>query len=152
MTTPNAAPARFTLQRLDHTERATFGQLFDAEGKQICVTLELPWKYNAKSISCIPPGTYRAYRRKSPKRGYWLYELIAVPGRSHIEIHIGNTTADSEGCILVGTRHGEINGVKGILESRPAVSKWMEATRRAEFITIEVKAPPVSDIASSNPS
>lgn len=138
-------PPRFVLQRLDYTDRATFGQLFDEDGKQVCVTLELPWKYNAKDESCIPTGTYRGFLRKSPKRGYLLYELLAVPGRTHIEIHIGNTTADSKGCVLVGMRFGELNGVKAVLDSRPAFAAWMAVTRRAEFITLDVKAPVVTE-------
>lgn len=143
MTAPALAPPRFTLQRLDHTEHATFGQIADAENREIVKTLELPWRYNAANVSCIPPGTYRCYLRKSPKRGYRLYELISVPGRSHIEIHIGNTTADSQGCILVGTKFGDLDGVKGVIESHAAFRTWMTATCNAEYITLDVKAPVV---------
>jgi hypothetical protein len=147
MTQIIGAPALFTLQRLDYTERATFGAIHDAENREIVKTLELPWKYNAPKISCIPPGRYRGELFKSPKRGYRLYRLLSVPGRSSIEIHIGNTTADSQGCILVGTRFGDLGGgVMGVLESRPAFAKWMEATHFAEYITLDVKAPVVPEI------
>lgn len=138
-------PERFLLQRLDHTEYATYGQLLDAEGKQICVTLELPWRYNVRDESCIVPGTYRGFLRKSAKRGYKVYELLAVPSRTHIEIHVGNTTADSQGCILVGSHFGDINGAKGVLESKAAFAEWMRATRGAEYITLDVKAPIVDE-------
>lgn len=28
-------------------------------GKEICKTIELPWKENQRRISCVPEGTYR---------------------------------------------------------------------------------------------
>lgn len=152
MTAPAfVAPPLFTLQRLDYTERATFGYITDAEGREIAKTLELPWRANQRNTSCIPPGRYRCELYKSPKRGYRLYKLLSVPGRTAIEIHIGNTTKDTEGCILVGERFGELDGVKCILESSVAFRRWMAATRNAENITLEVKAPvAIAPIASDN--
>jgi len=66
-----------------------------------CFTLELPDKNNAKNISCIPAGVYKAVKRKSPKNGL-VVELIGVPNRTNIQIHAGNYTSQIEGCILVG--------------------------------------------------
>ena len=68
-------------------------------------TLELPWLNNAKNISCIPSGTYSAFKYKSIKHG----EVILfsyVPKRTMIEIHAGNFTRQIEGCCLIG------NGIK----------------------------------------
>lgn len=137
MTTPH-----FVLRRIDHTDLATFGHLEDAEHRVLCCTLEEPWKDNARSISCIPPGEYAAHRKLSPKRGIELFELDEVPGRSNIEIHVGNTTADTEGCILLGTKFGTVNGQAGIVESRVAFKQWMDALRGVNHITLTVLAPP----------
>jgi hypothetical protein len=67
--------------------------------------LELPWKENFTNISAIPEGQYRANIRydKLDKLGHWRLELLNVPGRTGIQIHIGNTVSDATGCILLGT-------------------------------------------------
>lgn len=78
----------------------TLGRLSLPNGFQ-CFTLELPDKNNAANISCIPAGTYKAFKRQSPKNGL-VYELRNVPGRSFIQGHAGNYTSDIEGCILHG--------------------------------------------------
>lgn len=122
---------------------ATYGQLFDAAGKQIAVTLEEPWKENRRNVSCIPAASYVAYRRRSPKRGYDLFELLKVPGRSNIEIHIGNTTKDTEGCILLGTNFGQVNGFPGIIGSAVAFRRFMFELTGIDRITIEILAPEV---------
>lgn len=132
------APRRLTLRRLSGTDVATYGHLEDADGKVLCCTLEEPWRNNERSISCIPPGEYTAHRRLSPKRNAELFELDAVPGRSNIEIHVGNTTADTEGCILVGTSFGTVNGQHGIVESRAAFKRFMQSLAGVQRIALTV--------------
>ncbi len=58
---------------------------------------------------CIPAGTYTVTvepthnpRLWSPMPDHGLPRLQNVPGRTGILIHAGNSTADTEGCILVG--------------------------------------------------
>lgn len=67
----------------------------------LCRTLELPWKFNIKSISCIPIGTYGASLRYD-KNDKWRLQLTGVKGRSGVQIHIGNYPSEIQGCILVG--------------------------------------------------
>lgn len=83
---------------------STMGKLF-LNGEEFCDTLELPWKQNQRSISCIPAGQYDArlrLPRESATREYIHLLVKDVPNRSYILIHIGNTTKDTQGCILVG--------------------------------------------------
>lgn len=117
---------------MSETEHGTFGRLETLYGEQLCVTLEEPWKGNARYISCIPAGIYKVRRRFSPKRRVWVWELVAVPGRTAIQIHIGNTLADIDGCILVGLAAGSVwvnkKPVSGVVRSRDAFNKLMTHT------------------------
>lgn len=69
---------------------------------RVCYTLELPWYWNEQYVSCIPLGRYSATLRYD-KNDCWRVELVGVPGRSGIQIHIGNYPRDTVGCVLVGT-------------------------------------------------
>lgn len=129
----------YRLDRLSSTGFATYGQLIDAASEQrVCVTLELPWHDNAHDLSCIPIGIYPAHRRLSPKRGYELFELEAVPDRSNIEMHVGNLPHDSLGCILLGTHFGAVNGQSGVLESKVAFTEWMFRNRGHDHIQLVI--------------
>ena len=69
----------------------------------------------------IPEGRYAVVITWSPKFKMWLSLLLGGPDFSHlfkgIRIHMGNTAADTAGCILVGR-----NQLVGrLLESR----KWL---------------------------
>ncbi len=128
------------LRRLSDTGFATYGAFVDDEDAEICKTLELPWKDNVHNQSCIPPGTYTAHKRPSPKRGYEVYELDHVLGRGNIQIHIGNLPKDTDGCILVGRHFGKIATAEGVIESRDAFSAFMK--RFTGPITFEVVAAP----------
>lgn len=75
-------------------------------------------KIKIKSKTAIPTGTYSVtldiqspkfsnYKQYSFCNGY-LPRLVGVPGYDGVLIHIGNTTQDTDGCILVGQ-----NKVKG---------------------------------------
>lgn len=132
---------RFLLIRLESNATATYGQLLDAEGKQVCVTLELPWRDNQHGTSCIPAGTYTAKRRFSPKHHGEVFGLLDVPGRSDIEIHAGNNAADSLGCILLGSAFGFVNEEHGIVESRRAFSQFMASLVGVDAFTLVVSDP-----------
>lgn len=95
-----------TIKRWYHKD-CTLGRL--SAGNFQCFTLELPDLGNAPSISCIPAGTYQAFKRQSPKNGL-VVELKAVPNRSFIQIHRGNYTRQIEGCILVGSSIAFLDG------------------------------------------
>lgn len=85
----------------------TIGRMYYKD-KQICVTLELPWKENKNRISCIPKGTYKVVERTSPKYGLH-FHVTDVPGRSLILIHNANYVTDLLGCIGVGSEFTFIN-------------------------------------------
>lgn len=72
-----------------------------------------------------PAGRYRLEYRWSGrfKRNMWF--LTSVPGHEAIEVHNGNTKADTKGCILVGTRHGQLNGSPAVLNSRSALEQFL---------------------------
>jgi len=71
----------------------------------------------------IPEGTYQMEITMSPHLGYETPELIDVPGRSEIRIHIGNFPVDTLGCILVGKSEGL--DTMTILESKKAFEEMM---------------------------
>mgnify|MGYP003630534777 CR=1 FL=1 len=86
------------------TDESTIGELF-LNGERMCDTLELPYKDNQRSISCIPAGHYKArlrYPRESATRDYVHLLVQEVKDRSYILFHRGNSSKDTRGCILVG--------------------------------------------------
>lgn len=48
-----------------------------------------------------------------------------MPGRSHILIHVGNTTDDTQGCPLIGSRVGVLGGKLAVLASKAAFDEFM---------------------------
>ena len=104
------------LRRLRSDENGTFGELLMGD-ERLCVTCEDPWKNNQRQVSCIPAGTYECTPYSSD-RFPDVWELIDVPSRSKILIHAGNTTDDTRGCILVGSRFGAVAGKPAVMNSR----------------------------------
>ena len=96
-----------------------------------CKTLELPWKGNKPTISCVPPGSYPLIYERSPKFGMDLYELKDVPGRSETKFHIGNFYSQIQGCILIGDWHLDINGdgYRDVRNSRKTVKAFHKAMK-----------------------
>lgn len=94
-----------------------------------------------KGATAIPVGTYRVAVTMSERFKRRLPILLNVPGFAGIRIHPGNTSADTEGCLLVGNRRDEANG--RVLDSR-APCDWLCAVIAAELqrggqVTIEVR-------------
>lgn len=116
VTTPGAVPAGGTtpgvveihIDRDTETANSTTGTM--TVGTQELYTLELPWRGNAatgasNTASRIPAGTYNATTRADGALG-WRIELQGTAPRTNIQIHVGNTPADTTGCILPGTSRG----------------------------------------------
>ena len=55
-----------------------------------------------KEISAILEGEYRGTVRTDGKLG-WRIELSGTGERSNVQIHIGNNSDNTKGCILPGT-------------------------------------------------
>lgn len=88
---------RLALTRTYYAEGVN-GQLVH-EGKLICETIELPWRNNKRSVSCIPEGQYRIIKRMHPQHGEQL-QVINVPNREGILIHPANfAIRELQGCI-----------------------------------------------------
>lgn len=119
------------LCRMKRNDQGTEGMIF-FEGFN-CYTLELPWRDNRRSISCIPPGEYNVRTRRSPRFGF-TYHITEVPGRSYILIHSGNWAGDVSkgfkshvnGCLLLGKKRGWLSGQKAVLNSRITVKRFMK--------------------------
>ena len=107
-------------------------------------------KIKVSTKTAIPTGTYEITMKvKSPKYSkkafYWNFcrglvpRLLNVPGFEGILIHIGNSAADSAGCILVG-KNTEVGKV---LNSRATFKelykRLKEADKKGEKITITIE-------------
>lgn len=103
-TTSDLASINLLIIRDTFTKVSTIGRLF-INGEEICDTLELPFKDNQRSISCIPDGHYKVrlrLARESATRDYLHLLVKDVPDRDYILFHRGNSAKDTRGCILVG--------------------------------------------------
>lgn len=96
-----------------------------------CVTIEEIWKNNQVRISCIPTGTYKLQRAvhhistPDPDDDYDCWQLVDVPGRTVINVHILNTILGTMGCIGVGERHGVVKNHWAVTNSRKIFAVFM---------------------------
>ncbi len=141
---------KLILQRINQDDTATEGILtLEKESLEtfLCFTLERPWQNNQRGISCIPTGEYYCAPHRRPS-GEWSF-IIWGQGisqaydpafeRSEILIHSGNTTADSQGCVLPGRSRsphfvGHSKSAMGDIRSALATYFSMES-----YIDFEVK-------------
>lgn len=91
-----------------------------------------------KGITAIPTGKYDVILTFSPRFKRVLPLLLSVKGYEGVRIHAGNTSEDTEGCLLVGE-----NKEKGkVLNSRATLEKLMsallECEKRKEKISITI--------------
>ena len=101
--------ANLLLIRDTFTDKSVLGKLY-CNSEFIAHTLELPWKDNKKSVSCVPAGKYSCrvrLARESSTRDYVHLLVEDVKDRSYILFHRGNYPSDSRGCILTGTHRAE---------------------------------------------
>lgn len=98
---------RLQRTRLGYAGKPTFGKLTSRDGKFTCFTLER--SVDDPTHPCIPAATYKVKideHHPGTPGAYRCPELLDVPGRSEIQIHIFNTCDESKGCIGPGERLG----------------------------------------------
>ena len=150
----------YTIGRLSIIERVDDEYLAGERETYFCDTLEPPMleqktelpkedvlrspkKAGALKPFAIPEGRYAVVITWSPKFKMWLPVLLGGPDFNRlfkgIRIHMGNTAADTAGCILVGRnqRVGEV------LESRKWLyelkQKIVEAKARGDAVWLTIK-------------
>lgn len=121
--------------------KATIGKLEVIEGNTVlfsCACLELGWNNNKTGKSCIPIGEYEAAWTWSPTFKRYLWELIDVPGRKYIRLHVANYTRQLRGCIAPGMNVKDIDGdgVLDVASSGRALDGIHEYTKRREDVGI----------------
>tara|TARA_R110000868_G_C10848773_1_gene760647 strand:+ start:409 stop:849 length:441 start_codon:yes stop_codon:yes gene_type:complete len=127
----------FTLTRVQLDDDVTIGDL-TIGGHHIAwvcedTVREIPgvpveeWKI--KGSTAIPYGRYQIKRTFSNRFQRTMPQLLEVPGFEGIRIHSGNTSVDTEGCLLPGLERRP----KGVGSSALAVlevEKWLDAIDR----------------------
>jgi hypothetical protein len=128
------------------TNKSTEGSLL-VNGNQFCYTLEdvvrevigqpvSSWK--VQNETAIPAGSYKVIISHSNHFNKYLPEILNVPEYAGVRIHCGNTAADTEGCILLGTFE-QVDAISG---SRSAFDKLFPLIQAAyaagEEITLKI--------------
>lgn len=110
-------------------------------GHFVCFTIELPWKENAKNISCISEGTYKLQPRFSDKHKAHL-QVLDVFNRSQILIHAANDALmELQGCIAPVM---QLTGIGTGIQSQRALQKLLslchQARDRKELILLNINS------------
>jgi hypothetical protein len=131
---------RVEIIRQEFTDKQVTGTMRVYAGTELVATfatLELAWKDNQRKVSCIPKGKYTCVSRTSPKYGRH-FHVTNVPNRDLILIHHGNYHTDILGCILIGTRHADINkdGFKDVIQSKVAMENFVKLMPNSFELTI----------------
>ena len=91
-------------------------------------------KKKVKGQTAIPTGHYVINITYSPKYKRMIPLLLDVKGFSGIRIHSGNSSKDTEGCLLVGKN----KKVGMVLESRDTYQRLFKMMEGQKEITIDI--------------
>lgn len=126
---------KLKLIRIFGTEGFTEGKLYIDDVFE-CYTVEDEDRHleaggvKVYGMTAIPKGTYEVVLSMSPGFKKVLPEVLNVPGFTGVRIHSGNSSKDSEGCILVGSSNDR-NDDDWIGGSKAALSQLM-----AKLVTV----------------
>lgn len=121
------------LYRYKFTPYSTGGKLA-IDGVFECYTLERA-KTDPQFLP-IPCGRYPVQMLESPHFNRIIPHILCVPGRTYIEIHMGNYPRDSEGCVIVGKELGT-DAIWASTGTLDVLCTKLNASKDAIFITIQ---------------
>lgn len=140
---------KLTLKRIALRPTYTIGKLY-IDDVYFCDTIEdtvRDLNKNGKfdngekkvhSKTAIPYGTYEIKWTYSPRFKKYTPQLMNVPSFEGIRIHAGNTSAETEGCLILGKN----KQVGKVLNSRATINKFYPIIKNAcsnGKVTIEIK-------------
>lgn len=140
---------KLTLKRIALRPTYTIGKLY-IDDVYFCDTIEDTVRDTNKSgkfdkgeqkikgKTAIPYGTYEIRWTYSPRFKKYTPQLMNVPSFEGIRIHAGNTSADTEGCLILGKN----KQVGKVLNSRDTINKFYPIIKEAcsnGKVTIEIK-------------
>lgn len=129
------------LVRTKGTAGYTEGKLY-IDGVFECYTVEdAVREVKIQDKTAIPAGVYKVVLSMSPRFKKILPEVLNVPGFTGVRIHAGNSSKDTEGCIIVGAVNDRmdddwVGGSKiAMTRLQPKIAKAIKA---GKTVTIEV--------------
>ena len=124
----------FELRRQVFKPDYTLGELF-LNGIHFCYTVEDAVRNTKiKGITAIPEGRYKIIMTMSNRFKVIMPLLVDVPNFEGVRIHSGNTSADTEGCLILGF----IRTTNGVSQSRLACARIYDLLDdgKSAYITI----------------
>ncbi len=124
------------VKRFEFKDRHTTGKLY-VNGINECFTLEDAVRNGTKVIgkTAIPIGTYKVIIDASTRFKQDMPHILDVPNFTGVRIHAGNTSADTDGCILLGSTWA---GKDFIGNSKIAYNKFFAKLKKAKTATIKI--------------
>lgn len=122
-----------TLRRYIETSQGTLGQ-FSLNDQSYLYSIE---RQSAGEHPRIPAGIYELHLDYYHHGDYPAYEIV-VPGRSRILIHVANRAVELLGCVAPGKALGFLAGELAVLQSKIALTKFMESMKgvQRDYITV----------------
>ena len=134
---------KIEVNRIFKASNYTIGEL-SVNNNYVCDTLEDKVRVDGEKVyaeTAIPTGTYTLVLSYSNRFKKVIPEILNVPNFSGIRIHCGNSSKDTEGCLLVGKWDGKTEN--WISDSKNSYNKLYplleEAFNKKENITITIK-------------
>ena len=134
---------KIEVNRIFKASNYTIGEL-SVNNNYVCDTLEDRVRPTGEKVygeTAIPYGTYTVTLSYSNRFKKTMPEILNVPNFSGVRIHCGNSSKDTEGCLLVGKWDGKTEN--WISDSKNSYNKLYslleEAFNKKENITITIK-------------
>lgn len=131
------------LKRFEFGTTYTIGKLYNGD-EYLCFVLEDKFRevegkpvaeWKIPNETAIPKGTYKVIVDHSNHFDKDLPHILNVPGYEGVRIHTGNTSKDTEGCLILGSSWVGKDFVGG---SKAAFDKVFPLLKAAKDITITI--------------
>jgi len=124
------------VKRFEFKDTHTVGKMY-VDGVYECYTLEDAVRNGTKVLgkTAIPIGTYKLIIDASTRFKQDMPHILNVPDFTGVRIHAGNTSADTDGCILLGSTWA---GKDFIGNSKIAYKKFFDKLKQNKTVSITI--------------